>query len=307
MKRSRTKLRYLVSIPALAALAAGCAAATKQQEAAPEPRPDAAESALRSEMSELKTMIRDLTARIDTLDVKMAGLNEKVNSAQVSIDNLLHTRPLKTQAVAPALSELRGEPGGAGPTDADPDTGFAGGEAVQLYRDAMIMFEAGKYPESILEFSTFLKQHPDHPLAGSAQFHVGESYFRQKEFKLALEEFKRVLVSYDRSPHLPDTLRRMIEAEEALARNDEAGRHRHMLLSLFPHSPAAKGLMRGSIASEPARPVESPAPESPPLGAEIHQNAVPTADESVTNGMEAPPMTAPLPEPAGTELQAETI
>ena len=70
----------------------------------------------------------------------------------------------------------------------------------------------------------------------------------KKEKKGGVEEYRRVLASYGRSSHVAETLKRIAEVEELLDQAQEAEKHRHMLLSLFPQSPAAKAL----LASTPA-------------------------------------------------------
>ena len=125
------------------------------------------------------------------------------------------------------------------PAASDPEGGFVNDEAIHNYRRAMILFEALKYPEAILAFSGFLEKYPDHPLAGSSQYYVAAAYNKQKEYKIALEEYQRVLTSYDRSSHVPETLRDMGEIEQNTGRKDDAARHKQLLMALFPHSPAA--------------------------------------------------------------------
>lgn len=223
----------------------GCASAAKEEPVTPA-KSAPADAEIKAKLAEVETLLRELSSRFDTIDVKVAGLNEKVNATRVSLDNLMHTRSVKTESVQDTVDAGRGAP--VEKNRSDREGGFVKDAAMRAYRDGLILFEAEKYPEAILEFSGFLKEFPDHPLAGSAQFYVGDAYFRQKEFKLALDEFKRVLIAYENSPHVPDTLRRMIQAETVLKRDGEVGRHRHMLLSLFPHSPAARG-----VSAPPAR------------------------------------------------------
>jgi tol-pal system protein YbgF len=103
----------------------------------------------------------------------------------------------------------------------------------------MVLFSSGSYSDAILAFSKFIEVYPDHPLAGNAQYYVGESYFKQKEYRLAIEEFDRVLTSYDRSSHVASTLLRMSQAEEELKKPEDAKKHKMALVSLFPQSTEA--------------------------------------------------------------------
>jgi TolA-binding protein len=70
-----------------------------------------------------------------------------------------------------------------------------------------------------------------------AQYYIGESYFLQKKYLLAVEEFKQVLTSYDRSPYIAQTLNKLAEVEDQLNQREDAAKHRQLLTSLFPHAP----------------------------------------------------------------------
>ena len=63
-------------------------------------------------------------------------------------------------------------------------------KALDEYRQARAYFEAGKHTNAILAFDRFLENHPDHALAGNARYLTGESYYREGDFKLALEEYR---------------------------------------------------------------------------------------------------------------------
>ena len=147
---------------------------------------------------------------------------------------------------------VREEPG-------DPEMGFTNDSTIQEFRSAIILHKAGKYPEAVLAFSAFVENYPDHPLAGTAQFYVGDSYFRQKEYGLAVREFQRVLTTYDRSTHIAQTLREISDSEDALRKSDDAARHRQLLMSLFPHSPFATASTASRGATAPA---SAPVPAS---------------------------------------------
>jgi tetratricopeptide (TPR) repeat protein len=121
----------------------------------------------------------------------------------------------------------------------DAEAAFTSNEPVRKYRQAMILFQSHNYPDASLGFSAFVDQYPDHALAGSAQYFLGESYFKQKEYKLAARELGRVITTYDRSTHIAETLRDLSISEAKIGMPEEAARHRQLLTSLFPHSPAA--------------------------------------------------------------------
>jgi tol-pal system protein YbgF len=230
-----------------------------------------------------------LNARVDELEAKIASLNEKLDATRASVDGFLTAHLPKTAGVSNSPSEAAGTPladvteGGAG---------FVQNGAVQLYRKANILFESQKYSEANLAYMNFLEKYPDHPLAGSAQFHVGEGYFKQKDYKQAVEEYQKVLTSYDRSPVVSITLRELMESEDAIGKTQDAARYRQQLLSLFPNSPAAQNLPQlaevKSAASDTAQQPET----------HRDQEATKTVPAS-QRSLDSPPPTAPLSEKQG--------
>ncbi len=177
--------------------------------------------------------------RIEALESKINLLQESLTSTNQKLEDLLQIKkPVKVGVTGDAANH-RGDKIKSKPSPRDPDNGYTNDAAIIDYQKAMILFNAEKYPEAIIAFSSFLEQNPDHALAGSAQFYIGESYFIQQEYKLAVVELNRVLVSYDRSPHVASALKRLAQAEDSIKSSEEAKKHRHLLFSLFPQSPDA--------------------------------------------------------------------
>ena len=166
------------------------------------------------ESQKIFTLLNNLNDRLETFDAKLNGINEKIDSTRLTLNHLSNTSSTEPTAVITHPSENSGTPTQNTPASHDPEVNFVNNNTIQQFRNGMMLYEGQKYPESVLSFSEFLEKSPDHPLAGSAQFYIGEAYMKQKEYKLALKEFERVLTSYDRSAHITDTLSEMATAEE---------------------------------------------------------------------------------------------
>jgi tol-pal system protein YbgF len=286
----------ILASAALATGAAGCGSAAKK------PTPPAEEE---RELTELRSQVKTLQAKVDSLQSQLSAATAKAEKAQAAANQAMGVKPAKPTGVVAHGAEGRGVPVEATEAAGDPEAGFAHDSAILSYRQAMILFQTRKYAEAILAFSSFLERYADHALAGSAQFHVGESYFRQKEYKLALQEYQRVLTSYDRSPHVPETLARMAEIEEGMKKGDDAAKHRQLLASLFPSSPAAALKPRSvevpaaaptsaATAASSEKSAPAPAPESAPAA---NTPAAPQANSQI----DEPPATAPLPDETPAE------
>jgi TolA-binding protein len=222
------KLSWIISLLA----ASSCSSPSRS--------PDSSDGNRASQQEEIQKLMADLNTRLQSMETKLVSLNDKVDSTRLSLDQLASRQTQKQVEVIEHPSEQSGAPALIKTAPQDPEAGLAHDDVIQTFRKAMIFFQGQKYPEAILAFSGFLEKSPDHPLAGSAQYYVAESYMLQKEYKLAEQEFHRMLTSYDRSIHIADALRQLAIAEENLKKPQEAAKHRQQLTSLFPQSPAAR-------------------------------------------------------------------
>lgn len=245
-------------------LFAGCA--TQKTAPAPDPRDEELAQA-RHQVDELREQVVKLSGRLEGMELQVATLQDekKAPRPQTSPAHAESAKPDPDAVeVRPPATEGLGRPVAPTKAQSDPDAGFSTDAAVAAYRKGMMLFEAKKFPESMLAFTNFLEAYADHPWAGSAQFYVGQSYFFQKECRLALQEYERVLTSYDRSPHVADALRQMATCEDELKMPVEAAKHRQLLSSLFPNSPAAHERVASATAS-PQTPSSTP-PTAPVEG-----------------------------------------
>ncbi len=307
------KRNLIFTVLFVSALGAGCAedeipkdnpstpTAALEKAQTPDPVPsEGREKELRGQISDLEKRLQGMEARVVDLQAQLA------NKGKAGITTAVVGHPADGAGTAVTAAAVGGSV----------EAGFINDAPVQSYRKALIQLQAKQHPESILGFSAFLEKYPDHPLAGSAQFYLGEAYYAQREYKLALREYQRVLTSYDRSPRVADTLKQMAEIEDQIQKPREASRHRQTLTSLFPQSPAARVAMRNDGKTlvpattqtvTPAAPLPAPAAETEAQTATEPTprdfQTKPEAPAAVTppGAQIDPPPTAPATAPAAPE------
>ena len=71
-------------------------------------------------------------------------------------------------------------------------------------------------------FQDFLKKYPSDPMAGEAQFWLGETLFQSKNYQSAAEAFVTMTKKYPTSPKQPDALLRLGQSLAALQQRDLA-------------------------------------------------------------------------------------
>ena len=87
--------------------------------------------------------------------------------------------PRPAPVVAPQVERRAREPGP--------------GAAERGYAAAMATFRAREHGQAVLDLLDFLARYPRHPLAGNAQYWIGEAYYLQHDYRQALVEFQKVL------------------------------------------------------------------------------------------------------------------
>lgn len=71
-------------------------------------------------------------------------------------------------------------------------------------------------------FTAFLQKYPDHSLAGSAQYWLGETYYAENDFKRAAANFLQGYKKYPTSRRAPDSLLKLGMSLDRLGQNDQA-------------------------------------------------------------------------------------
>lgn len=215
-----------------------------------------------------------LNKRLDELENQVSHLTEKLS----------HSQSAKRVAAIPHPAEDIGDEIEPTPAKRDPEAGFVNDSAVRAYRQAMILYLSRKYADAVLSFSQFLQNYADHALAGSAQFYVGECYFQQKEYRLAAQEYSRVLTAYERSAHVTTALRQLASSQDYLQLSEEAARTRQTLSSLFPQAPASEPVYV-AVSATPD-PIISPAAPAATPGAAAAETTAQTAGAGFAPGGE---------------------
>ncbi|MET1025580.1 MAG: tol-pal system protein YbgF [Dongiaceae bacterium] len=76
----------------------------------------------------------------------------------------------------------------------------------EQYEYATNLLQKGQYPEAEVALKTFVKDHPSDPLAGNAQYWLGETFYVRSDFKNAAVAFAEGYQKYPNSQKAPDNL-----------------------------------------------------------------------------------------------------
>jgi tol-pal system protein YbgF len=79
-----------------------------------------------------------------------------------------------------------------------------------------------QFGDAELGFKKFLTSYPDHNLAGSAQYWLGETYYAQGDYRTAAQNFLRGYQKYTKSRRAPDSLLKLGMALNKLGQKQQA-------------------------------------------------------------------------------------
>ncbi len=322
------KQKIVSVLVALPLFSAGCATfsrsnaeAEKASEKDGKNRYSAAEPATPGDLKDEK--IQHLESTVTVLNSRIQDLEGKLQAAETRSDVPASAAPTAKASNRQSLDASLGSR--VHPTVApnDPGSGFVNDAAVRAFQQGKLLFDQEKFPESILAFSAFLEGNPSHALASTAQYYIGENYYREGDYAVADQEFQKLATRYPQSPRVSYALVRLSQSAAALGKTEEAKRYRTQAEGLFPRSPALK-LLRESppansaagtdaahsaapIATAPDLAIENPAvPAIPAPRIENPTIERPTveAPRVETPHVDAPTSNAPRARISGDDLDA---
>jgi tol-pal system protein YbgF len=120
------------------------------------------------------------------------------------------------------------------------------GDAQSLYEQGYGSMLQHDYGTAEAAFRQLVASHPNDPLAGSAQYWIGESYYVRGQYKNAADAFLKGYKKYKGSDKAPDTLLKLAMSLAELGQKDAACSTFSELAAKFPNAPdtildAAKG------------------------------------------------------------------
>lgn len=153
-------------------------------------------------LNQLQQAISLLTGQIEQLQYRNQQLQQQMEKMQADYEFRLEQ-----------MEKGGARPGGAPaarptppPATAAAPPAAAAGAADQVYNDAFKKLQDGDYAGAEKGFRTFVQRHPQHTLAGNAQYWLGETYYARRDYQNAMTAFAEGYKAYKTSPKGPDNL-----------------------------------------------------------------------------------------------------
>jgi tol-pal system protein YbgF len=192
----------------------------------------------------LETQIRALAAQLESLQEEVRGLAGRGGGAgqapsgfgSVTVapegpkDDLDRVFPPAAAATPPARGPASPQSG--------PATAEAEPQPQQLYERAYGYLLQKDYSTAETSFDDFLKRHPTHPLAGNAQYWLGETYYVRGQYRPAAAAFLKGYQDYVKSQKAPESLLKLAMSLQRLGQKDAACSSYSEFATKFPNPPA---------------------------------------------------------------------
>lgn len=186
------------------------------------------------QLEQLQAELRDLRGKVEVQAHEMEALKARQRDLIADIDR--------------RLSELERRGGGAATAEPARLATVPPSESVmvdlakeqQEYDAALALIKQGQYDRASKRFREFIKAHPKSPLAGLAQYWVGESAYVVRNFKQALEGFNKVLQDYPDSPKVSAALLKVGHTYYELADWGKARETLNQVIARHPNTPEAR-------------------------------------------------------------------
>lgn len=114
-----------------------------------------------------------------------------------------------------------------------------GGNAQERYNYAFGLLRQGDYADAEQAFGEFIKVHGDDPLAGNAQYWLGETYYVRREYEKAAAAFLVGYQKYQKGNKAPDSLVKLGMSLNNINQKQEACAVYGQFAKEYPQAPVA--------------------------------------------------------------------
>jgi tol-pal system protein YbgF len=186
---------------------------------------------------------RDLTAAVQQLDQKVREHTDLVRAGRAGGDERLRELEHAVQVLAQRVDEsgeLYRDLKDTLRYPAAADSNAAAQSPRAVYDAAYQDLTRGNHGLAILGFQEVIAKFPTSELADNAQYWIGESYYAQKDFKQALQEFQKTAQSNPQGDKVPASLLKTALCLQQLGDKPAARATLQSLVDRFPQSEEAR-------------------------------------------------------------------
>jgi len=172
-------------------------------------------------INQLQQSLSQLTGQLEQLQNRNQQLQQQMEKMRADYDYRIDQlekggggRP------PPRPGASSGAAASSGPMT--PPAASSGSSGDQAYHDAFKLLQDGDYAGAERGFRSFVQRNPQSPLAGSAEYWLGETYYARRDYSNALTAYAEGYKVYKASPKGPDNLLKLGITLAVLGRKPDA-------------------------------------------------------------------------------------
>ena len=195
-------------------------------------------------MTRLEDQMRDLNGKVETLNNAISQLSARLDKLSSDVDmrlTALEHGAAPVGAIAPPAAT------GEAPAAATASANAPAATPNAQYEAAFALLRRADYPGAEQALRAFVTQHPKDPLAGNAQYWLGETFYVRKNWKDAAIAFAEGYQKYPKSGKAPDDLLKLAMSLGNMGEKANACTALARLNHDFPQMPAN---VRGPATAE---------------------------------------------------------
>ena len=200
---------------------------------------NAQSEATNGKLDSVSGQVQSLNDSLDELKSRISKLDKQMQDVQSQLQTV------QAQSAGATATPGSQQPGQAVPGDGDAPPGTPQPAATQApplqdtYQSGLRDYNAAHYDVAASEFDDVLQYYPNDPLAGNAQFYLGEIAYRQQKYKDAVKAYNAVLENFSGSPKAPAAQLRKGLALLQLGQRDSGTHELRSLIQRYPQTPEA--------------------------------------------------------------------
>jgi TolA-binding protein len=175
--------------------------------------------ALNVRLTHTDSRLREVGDRVQTLGNRIAATESSIREAIGALEALAKPAPVPP-------------PGASPPRESSYNV-------EQAFAAALKTFTSGEYGQAVLELLDLIAKRPEHPLAARAQLWIGEAYFRQRDYRQALLEYRKAVDFASDASVIADGWVKIGQTHAMLRQRAEAAAAWQRVLREYPDTEAA--------------------------------------------------------------------
>jgi tol-pal system protein YbgF len=185
-------------------------------------------------MGPMSTDIQTLNTRLQQTEMRLREAGDRI----VTLGNRTAATETSLRETITAMEALARPPAVA-PAERLPEPRESSINVEQAFAGALKIFSAGEYGQAVLELTDLVARKPDHPLAARAQIWIGEAYFRQRDYRQALKEYRKAVDSASDASVIADGWLKIGQTHAMLRQRSEATAAWRRVVREYPDTEAA--------------------------------------------------------------------